>query len=318
MFTRVNGLGWGFGVPLASAQMNQLDIDHANSVDGAGGGGYAPVGALVFGGSGIIMTGAFAAQGLSSFTLAPNFMGGAACHGFFEWFNGASISLDAGASFTAAAGAVFIANCLASFGAGMLLGVGTFTGAAGTALAWHGSATFDTGAATFANGFTVSAGAVTFGSGFHISAGTVIIDPDVSMLGALKMVGPNSIELSADASIKWRPRVLYTNADHSVGVTSGDGLAPTGADHILIPPGVLGADRNLTLRSAGAKAGHRFRVTSQDNAFKVTLKQDDGTSIALVKTGAGGAAPPAGHWSWIELEHNGGANGWGSPIGVSA
>lgn len=34
MFTRVRPLGWAFGEILTSAQMNTLDTDHANSVDG--------------------------------------------------------------------------------------------------------------------------------------------------------------------------------------------------------------------------------------------------------------------------------------------
>lgn len=38
--TRVKPLGWAFGELLTAAQMNQLDIDHANAMDGAAGGTY--------------------------------------------------------------------------------------------------------------------------------------------------------------------------------------------------------------------------------------------------------------------------------------
>ena len=41
-FTRVNPLGWALFEVLTSAQMNQLDIDHADAIDGAGGGVYSP------------------------------------------------------------------------------------------------------------------------------------------------------------------------------------------------------------------------------------------------------------------------------------
>ena len=41
-FTRVNPLGWALFELLTSAQMNQLDIDHAAAIDGAGGGLYQP------------------------------------------------------------------------------------------------------------------------------------------------------------------------------------------------------------------------------------------------------------------------------------
>jgi hypothetical protein len=40
-FTRVKALGWALYEELTSAQMNALDIDHANAVDGAAGGSYA-------------------------------------------------------------------------------------------------------------------------------------------------------------------------------------------------------------------------------------------------------------------------------------
>lgn len=40
MFARIKPLGWGFQELLTSGQMTQLDLDHANAVDGAGGGDY--------------------------------------------------------------------------------------------------------------------------------------------------------------------------------------------------------------------------------------------------------------------------------------
>src|SRR5262245_3193810 len=39
-FTRVKPTGWAMFEKLTSAQANQLDIDHANAVDGAAGGTY--------------------------------------------------------------------------------------------------------------------------------------------------------------------------------------------------------------------------------------------------------------------------------------
>jgi hypothetical protein len=56
MFTRVKGGGWAAHEKLTSAQQNQLDIDHANAIDGAGGSAgtpYAPTTAIVVGGEGI-------------------------------------------------------------------------------------------------------------------------------------------------------------------------------------------------------------------------------------------------------------------------
>lgn len=46
-FSRANPLGWALYEVLTSAQMNALDIDHSNAIDGAGGGSYSPSSPLV-------------------------------------------------------------------------------------------------------------------------------------------------------------------------------------------------------------------------------------------------------------------------------
>ena len=51
-FPRVKSAGWAFGEILTSAQMNQLDIDHSNSVDGGAGGTSSPTAAIIFKGKG--------------------------------------------------------------------------------------------------------------------------------------------------------------------------------------------------------------------------------------------------------------------------
>lgn len=48
-FSRSNPLGWALYEVLTSDQMNALDIDHANAIDGADGGVYAPSTPVSFG-----------------------------------------------------------------------------------------------------------------------------------------------------------------------------------------------------------------------------------------------------------------------------
>jgi len=48
-FSRANVLGWALYEVLTSAQMNALDIDHANAIDGAAGGTYNPTNPVIFG-----------------------------------------------------------------------------------------------------------------------------------------------------------------------------------------------------------------------------------------------------------------------------
>jgi len=49
-FTRANPLGWALYEALTSTQMNALDVDHANAIDGAAGGNYAPSSTIQFDG----------------------------------------------------------------------------------------------------------------------------------------------------------------------------------------------------------------------------------------------------------------------------
>lgn len=49
-FSRVKVAGWAYGEIFTSAQANQLDIDHANAIDGAAGGHYTLTGPLVIDG----------------------------------------------------------------------------------------------------------------------------------------------------------------------------------------------------------------------------------------------------------------------------
>jgi hypothetical protein len=49
-FSLVKPGGWAFGELLTSAQMNALDADHANAVDGLNGGSYPLVNPLIFSG----------------------------------------------------------------------------------------------------------------------------------------------------------------------------------------------------------------------------------------------------------------------------
>jgi hypothetical protein len=62
-FTRANPLGWALYEVLTSAQMNALDIDHANAIDGAAGGSYTPSGLITIDGGPVAFgTGALVAE----------------------------------------------------------------------------------------------------------------------------------------------------------------------------------------------------------------------------------------------------------------
>ena len=55
-FSRILPQGWSVNQKLASAQMNQLDIDHAAAIDGAAGGTYTPSAVISIAGAGLSPT----------------------------------------------------------------------------------------------------------------------------------------------------------------------------------------------------------------------------------------------------------------------
>lgn len=176
---------------------------------------------------------------------------------------------------------------------------------------------FQGGLHIVAGGLPITAGDLTCSSG-NISGSTdLTIGRDGLIARDLTvgrtMVIPLGGELKLLSVVTWRPAIAVTNANHSVGVDSGDSLAPDGADCIIVPPSVLSADRDFTVRSAGARAGNRMRFYSNDNAFQLNLKQDDGTIFALLKI-----STSFGFWRWIEIEYNGSPNGWFPVAGQQA
>lgn len=71
-FSRVNPSGWSDGQLLTASQMNDLDSDHADAIDGAAGGTYSPSSAITISGSGLTVAGALTASGASNYpALSP-------------------------------------------------------------------------------------------------------------------------------------------------------------------------------------------------------------------------------------------------------
>ncbi|MBM61364.1 MAG: hypothetical protein CL484_00265 [Acidobacteria bacterium] len=57
-FTRANPLGWVKGQLLTAGQINQVDVNQSQAVDGTGGGVYVPAAPIEIGNAGVIVTGA--------------------------------------------------------------------------------------------------------------------------------------------------------------------------------------------------------------------------------------------------------------------
>src|ERR1044071_6715132 len=168
MFARVNAIGWGFAAALTSAQMNQLNIDHANAVDGAAGGTYAPTTRIVFAGAlatpfevqGNLLTAGLTGTGTFQFSGGGAFTGA----NIYQVASPAIFNINAGAAFN-------------SLGPASFLGTSSFQGTvsynAFAPATFAATATFN-GTAVF-NGAVTYAGTPSFGAGATFTGGGSVI-----------------------------------------------------------------------------------------------------------------------------------------------
>lgn len=307
MFSRVWPLGLGFGLPVASAALTQLDINVANAVDGTGG-TYGPTTRIVVGGllatpfevQGNFLTSGLTVTGTSQF-------GGAA-------FTGAVIFA---AATTFQPAATLAINSAATFGAAAVFSFGFAVNAASLFTA---NATFNVGP-TFA-GTPLFTGTPAFTNGASFTTGgSLIVGAAVGFGLQAATTNTGVFSSSGVGRVVPRPSFVYTDADQQIGLTSGT-VAANGADCVVVNNGSITAGRTCTLLNAGATAGSRIRLHTYDDAHALTVQTETGVIIARLKSGtvaAGGVkgAPPAGFWNWIELEFFA-ANGWYVVGGQSA
>lgn len=297
MFARVNGLGWGLGVPLQPGEMNQLDIDHANAVDGAGGGLYTPIGLLEFGGSGLKVSGAFLSTANAAFTGTQQFLGTAVCTTSFGFAGG----LLTGDNFSDIRW-----DGIATFRNGAQL-----IGNAGSTLLWSGSSTFSIGVltvnsnatfqapgtATFKNGAVFNTGgALTTAAGVNATfGGNATFNGTASfpggVTGAVNFAG--QVSLTAASFVPSGGTLAYTGTGHAIPrLTFGtDGNMTIGindCDCLIYKNGVLTANHNLIMTNVGSQRGVSIELANEDSAHGITVYQADGaTLIAILQDVAG-------------------------------
>lgn len=88
-FDRVNPTGWGFKADLTSAELNQLDIDHAKAINGDDGSSHTPASKIIIGGAGLELSAPLTVQlGSRSVTRAQSMSGAAPIAGTWTIGNG--------------------------------------------------------------------------------------------------------------------------------------------------------------------------------------------------------------------------------------
>jgi hypothetical protein len=277
MFTRVQALGWGFAATLGSAQMNQLDIDHANAVDGLGGGLYAPVAFVEFGGAGLKASGPFVSTGTAGFTGAVQFLGSAVCTTSFG-FTGGLLSGDAFSDIRW--------DGFATFRTGAAL-----IGDAGSSMAWAGTAAF-AGTPAFNNGASFAAGAFGFANGFTVSGGTVNLNTTTNIGGFFNCTA--EAVFNGSKTIRLRD-INGVNADHTYSYSDGDivDIPTQTASHTYRVTNTGVSRGNMMLFTMGSDA------TSANGNGIILVRDIDSTQIGPSIIKGTGTNP---EWMWIRFD----------------
>lgn len=326
-YTRTGGI-WVTAPPnpLLAAELADFDLKIFKSINGDDGGSWAPAAAIAIGGAGLALGGSNH-QVLSGGTVAwlngsllqvnasaaATFLCTVALDGGATVASAHSLTMSSGSTFTASAGsnvgiqtgshvtAGFDSSCTVVFGSGCNLTVHT-DAAADVTLGDAASFTITgTCAASVANGATLSCAGtlavasgglltVASGGGFNLAEGS-----SASFHDAVIPVGKGRV----------RERVTYlasdANATTDIETTS----------NVVLPAGILSADRKLTVANTGADNGDIMHVQNNDPSRVLSVYQADGvTLIAHTKQAST-------NWCWLKLSYRTAVTRW-EVIGAGA
>jgi len=280
-FSRVKPLGWALFETLASADMNQLDIDHARAVDGHSGGAYNPTAAIVIN---------------NQFEVDATGAAGANVIGIIATGKGTQAGVNATGGATSGPGVFGTGG--APDGEGLVgTGVGAGTGVIGTGGPTNGAGLLGLGTGT---------GAGVVGTGGVGGA----IGGDFTGTGALQGVkgtggGTDGTGVTGDGGAVDGMGGSFTGAGsgHGVlatgGATNGIGLVAIGkltGDGIQAEGGLtsgrgvygIGKGTGVGVHGAGATGGSAFGVTGVGGTANGGGVRGDGKGSGVGIYGAGG------------------------------
>jgi hypothetical protein len=283
-FTRVNAGGWALNDPITADQINQLDIDHANAIDGDDGGSYSPNSDIEILGPNKLIAEVFeAADAVVSGTLTVN--------------GNATIG-NAGSDAHTFNGDVTMNDDLS------VTGDCSFGNASGDSHEFSGDVTFFddvqvVGVATFVSvpvcsaGLTVSSGGANVTGGLTVATGTTT-------------VGAMSIGSTIGGTPTLATKLLTSGVGRVVGrvysmpnsdVTT---IGPADADRVVVPTATFTTSRNFTIDDTGAENGESMAfcnfheatdylvVKKPGGVTLISLRNVTGEAVAAVATRIGG------------------------------
>jgi hypothetical protein len=264
--------------------LEQLDQYSFQSINGDLGGTWAPSSPIIIGGAGLTLTATLTAAHIDC---------------------SAGIHVSAGAVTFDGSSGVSIANqnlILQSTCFAQLLGGAEFKGGGNYAIRAGSTFQIDSGATVnIAAGATVNIAALAnFTGNIQATTGTfsgaVVVNGTLDVTASATQSVEGVLSLFSQGHINFRPLLTAINSNDVKGVNDGDG--------VIVLSSSLTADRQLTVTSTGASAGSRFLVYSQDPSYALSLKQDNGTLIAILKRSG------STNFYWVELEHGSAASSW--------
>jgi cytoskeletal protein CcmA (bactofilin family) len=252
-FSRIKVAGWSFGELLTSTQLNALDIDHANAIDGFGGGDYALTAPLNLNdadiGIGQSLTVGDTVTAISLVCISLQVDGSIDCDGSLD------VGVDAGIT-----GDLIVGNAIYSIYAYI------------TALVVDTSATLSF--ATVTNNLTVGNN-ITIGGKINGTAGTVVVDNDLQVEGevvgdltlAANLRVDGDITLAGDLRADGFNINVLTNLE-VFGNMNATGATRTPWRKLALPnvdTSINGKDYNLLIAWAGTLSStHSYSITTTD------------------------------------------------------
>jgi hypothetical protein len=259
-FSRVKALGWAMFEVLTSAQMNALDIDHANAVDGAAGGSYAPGAQIVVGGAGLRVTGTFEAHG-SSIVLGDSGLDGLLINAEADFQNGFQVG--------GAGNATFNRDVICNENVTLGLTAADFVTVKGIGVFqqdcdFAGNTTFNT--ASFSGGVTLGNAA---GDNIVVS-GTFTANEGATFTKGARFDDP--VTFQGNGRIRYRTQVFTLDQNETI--------TPETADVFYIGDGIHTAPRSWTVDDTNCANGDWFIAINRGLTHALTVRDPAANPIS--------------------------------------
>jgi hypothetical protein len=316
-FSRVKTLGWALFEVLTSAQMNSLDIDHVDAIDGSGGGAYAPAAAIEISAAGLKLSGTnheIAAAGTMHVRGTGKISVDSTAQIQFQ--EGAKLRFESGAGTSKIDG---------TFRAGdtnpldVVSGLLRFLDAAN--LECRGDVLITAAGSLTVNSIAFFDSTAEFDAGVDFN-GNIQVDGDIGCAGDISLTAGTLFAIGAGAVFACpvtldSPMTLTGDGHVRSRVTLGGDVNATysvsTSDIVWINSGVITAARTYLVNDTGAAQGSRMKFMVLGSAFAITIRRASDNSLigSIIRNAPGDAfsldivwLTASGRWELLGYDTN--------------